>query len=111
MMAFSEKLKRDLETDDNINRARSYARRGARALPSATAEYIIEKAPIVQWLPRYAPKWLLNDLIAGLTIGVMMIPQALAYAKIATIPGQFGLMSGWVPGILYAFMGTSKGIN
>lgn len=71
-MAISEKLKRDFETDENINRARSYARRGAHALPSATAEYIIEKAPVVQWLPRYAPKWLLNDVIAGLTIGVMM---------------------------------------
>ncbi|KAL9620379.1 MAG: hypothetical protein Q9160_005079 [Pyrenula sp. 1 TL-2023] len=110
-MAFSEKLKKDFETDDNIHRARSYARRGARALPSATAEYIIEKAPIVQWLPRYAPKWLLNDAIAGLTIGVMMIPQSLAYAKIATIEGQFGLMSGWIPGMLYAIMGTSKDLS
>ena len=52
---------------------------------------------------------LLNDVIAGLTLGIMLIPQSLAYAEIATIPVQFGLMSSWLPATLYAFMGTSKG--
>jgi sodium-independent sulfate anion transporter 11 len=67
--------------------------------------------PIVSWLPRYNHRWLVNDFIAGLTIGIMLIPQGLAYAKIATIPVQYGLMASWLPGILYTFMGSSKGIN
>jgi len=39
----------------------------------------------------------------------MLIPQSLAYAKIATIPGEYGLMSSWLPNFLYFIMGTSKG--
>lgn len=41
----------------------------------------------------------------------VQIPQSLAYAKIATMPVQYGLMSSWLPGILYAFMGTSKDLS
>jgi sodium-independent sulfate anion transporter 11 len=52
---------------------------------------------------------LLNDTLAGITVGVLLIPQSLAYAKIATIPGQYGLMSSWLPNFLYFIMGTSKG--
>jgi MFS superfamily sulfate permease-like transporter len=55
------------------------------------------------------PRWILNDVLAGITVGVLLIPQSLAYAKIATIPGQYGLMSSWLPNFLYFFMGTSKG--
>jgi MFS superfamily sulfate permease-like transporter len=54
-------------------------------------------------------RWLLNDLIAGLTVGLMLIPQGLSYAKLAGIPVQYGLMSSWLPSAIYAFMGTSKG--
>jgi len=43
------------------------------------------------------------------TVRVLLIPQSLAYAKIATIPGQYGLMSSWLPNFLYLVMGTSKG--
>jgi sodium-independent sulfate anion transporter 11 len=71
----------------------------------------VDKVPIVRWLPKYSPKWLLNDVIAGITIGVLLIPQALAYAKIATISGEFGLMSSWLPPAIYAIMGTSKGMS
>ena len=111
-MKFSEKaleIRTEIQSDETINQARRYAREGAENLPSAAWEYVVEKVPIVQWLPHYLPKWLINDAIAGTTLGIMMIPQALAYAKIATIPGQFGLMASWIPGLLYAFMGTSKG--
>lgn len=52
-----------------------------------------------------------NDVIAGLTLGIMLVPQSLAYAKIATIPVQFGLMSSWFPATLYAFMGTTKDLS
>jgi solute carrier family 26 (sodium-independent sulfate anion transporter), member 11 len=65
--------------------------------------------PIVSWLPRYNYRWLLDDTVAGLTVGLMLIPQALSYAKIATIPVQYGLMSSWLPPSIYAFMGSTKG--
>lgn len=64
---------------------------------------------MAQWLPHYNYKWLLQDVIAGITIGVMLIPQGLAYAKIANIPVEHGLYSSWIPSALYFFLGTSKG--
>jgi sodium-independent sulfate anion transporter 11 len=72
-------------------------------------QYVLQKAPIVQWLPKYNPRWFLNDTLAGITVGVLLIPQSLAYAKIATIPGEYGLMASWLPNFLYLIMGTSKG--
>ncbi|KAL3958585.1 hypothetical protein ACCO45_006747 [Purpureocillium lilacinum] len=98
-------------TDPNLNRARSWVGPIARRLPSATAEYLVEKLPVASWLPHYDYKWLLRDVIAGITVGVMLIPQGLAYAKIATIPVEHGLYSSWIPSALYFFLGTSKELS
>lgn len=103
-------VKNDLRTDVTWNRAGRLARNGARAFPSASKQYLLDKVPIVGWLPRYNPRWILNDVIAGTTVGLMLIPQALSYATLATIPVQYGLMSSWLPGAVYAFMGTTKGV-
>ena len=109
MSKYVNRVKHSFETDVNWNSGISLGIRGTRALPRAGAEYCLDKVPIVGWLPRYNWRWILNDVIAGLTLGIMLIPQSLAYAKIATMPVQFGLMSSWLPAALYAFMGTSKG--
>ncbi|EKD17938.1 uncharacterized protein L3040_004479 [Drepanopeziza brunnea f. sp. 'multigermtubi'] len=97
--------------DHNVSRASNLVRQCASDLPSATGRYLLEKVPAVQWLPRYAPRWIVNDSIAGLTVGVVLVPQALAYAKIAGIPLQDGLLAAWLPSILYFIMGTSKDAN
>ena len=44
--------------------------------------------PILSWLPRYKLKWLRMDLLAGLTVGLTTVPQALAYAEVAGLPVQ-----------------------
>lgn len=108
-MKFFDRVKHSFKTDVNWHRGFSLAGRGGRALPRATLEYLDDKVPIVGWLPHYDYRWILNDVIAGLTLGIMLIPQSIAYAQIATMPVQFGLMSAWLPATLYAFMGTSKG--
>lgn len=46
----------------------------------------LQKIPFLSWLLQYNPKWLISDLIAGLTVGLMVVPQALAYASIANLP-------------------------
>ncbi|KAH8898834.1 hypothetical protein GQ53DRAFT_878022 [Thozetella sp. PMI_491] len=104
-------VKNDFRTDVNWNRAAHLGAKAAHALPSASAQYVLEKFPIIGWLPKYNPRWIINDIIAGLTIGLMLIPQGLSYAKIATIPVQYGLMSSWLPATIYAFMGTTKDLS
>jgi sodium-independent sulfate anion transporter 11 len=108
-MKIYERIKDDVRTDVTWNRVGRLGKQGIRATPAAGALYVTEKFPIIGWLPRYDYRWLLNDVVAGLTLAIMLIPQGLAYAKIATIPVQYGLMSCWLPAILYMFMGTSKG--
>jgi len=95
--------------DANWNRAARLTKKGARALPAASVDYAVDKFPIIGWLPKYNYRWLLNDFTAGLTVGLMLIPQGLSYAKIAKIPVQYGLMSSWLPSAIYTFMGTTKG--
>lgn len=64
--------------------------------------------PILDWLPNYQKAWLKGDLFAGITIGVMLIPQGIAYATIAGLPPIYGLYTALVPQIVYALLGTSR---
>jgi SulP family sulfate permease len=64
--------------------------------------------PILEWLPNYKKDWLKGDIGAGLTVGVMLIPQGLAYASIAGLPPVYGLYASIIPIIIYAIFGTSR---
>jgi len=67
--------------------------------------------PILSWLPNYKKEYLSNDLFAGLTVGVMLIPQGMAYALIAGLPPVYGLYASVVPQIIYAIFGTSRQLS
>lgn len=64
--------------------------------------------PILDWLPQYKKAYLKGDISAGLTVGIMLIPQGMAYAYIAGLPPVYGLYAALVPQIIYAFLGTSR---
>ncbi len=64
--------------------------------------------PFLEWLPNYQRTWFKNDLLAGITMGVMLIPQGIAYATIAGLPPIYGLYTALIPQIVYAFLGTSR---
>ncbi len=64
--------------------------------------------PILTWLPNYTRKDFFADLPAGLTVGVMLIPQGIAYALIAKLPPIYGLYAALLPQIVYAIFGTSR---
>lgn len=67
--------------------------------------------PILDWLPKYKLKFLGNDLLAGLTVGVMLIPQGMAYGLLAGLDPIYGLYAGIVPLILYPLFGTSGQVS
>ena len=64
--------------------------------------------PILTWLPAYNSGMFRGDLAAGLTVGVMLIPQAMAYALIAGMPPVYGLYAALVPLLIYGVLGTSR---
>lgn len=64
--------------------------------------------PAFAWLPRYQPAWFSQDLIAGLTVWAVMVPEAMAYAGIAGVPPLIGLYTVPFPLFAYALMGTSR---
>ncbi len=64
--------------------------------------------PIFHWLLNYDRDWFKGDLNAGLTVGIMLIPQGIAYAMIAGLPPIYGLYTAMIPQIVYAIFGTSR---
>jgi SulP family sulfate permease len=64
--------------------------------------------PALQWLPNYKKEDLSGDLSAGLTVGVMLIPQGMAYSMLAGLPPIYGLYASTIPLIIYALLGTSR---
>lgn len=72
--------------------------------PSSFASYF----PILQWLPNYQLSWLKADIIAGLTVWAVMVPESMAYAGIAGVPPLIGLYTVPLPLFFYALLGTSR---
>ena len=64
--------------------------------------------PIVGWLPRYDRSDLAPDLVAGLTGWGVMVPVALAYASLAGLPPEYGLITAFAGLAAYAVFGTSR---
>ena len=64
--------------------------------------------PILSWLPAYKPSWLTRDLVAGVTVWGLLVPEMIAYASLAGLPPQAGLYTLLVSLALYAIFGTSR---
>ncbi|KAL2932474.1 putative sulfate transporter 3.4 [Bienertia sinuspersici] len=64
--------------------------------------------PVFSWGPNYNLKLLRSDLISGLTIASLAIPQGISYAKLANLPPIIGLYSSFVPPLIYSILGSSR---
>lgn len=64
--------------------------------------------PILEWLPNYKKSQLRGDVIAGITVAIILIPQGIAYALIAGLPPIYGLYAALIPQIIYAIFGTAR---
>lgn len=64
--------------------------------------------PFLDWMTNYKKNDFSGDLTAGLTVGVMLIPQGMAYSMLAGLPPIYGLYASTIPLIIYALFGTSR---
>ncbi|XP_072276678.1 solute carrier family 26 member 6-like isoform X2 [Pyxicephalus adspersus] len=88
------------------------AKHKLRCSRSATKALLFQFLPILQWLPHYPVKeWLLGDIVSGVSVGILQLPQGLAYALLAGVPPVFGLYSSFFPVFVYTFFGTSRHVS
>ena len=73
-------------------------------IPEVAARYL----PISRWLPAYPRAWMRPDLIAAVTSWGVMVPVALAYAGLAGVPPELGLVTAFAAMAAYAVFGTSR---
>ena len=64
--------------------------------------------PSLEWLPGYDSRQLKNDLVAGLTVALVLIPQSMAYAQLAGLPSYYGLYAAFLPPTIAALFGSSR---
>lgn len=64
--------------------------------------------PALEWIPNYKKADLNGDIVAGITVAMMLIPQAMSYALLAGLPPYIGLYASVLPLLVYALFGTSR---
>ncbi|KAL3482861.1 sulfate transporter family-domain-containing protein [Aspergillus germanicus] len=73
--------------------------------------YFYRLFPFLAWITRYNVQWLIGDLVAGITVGAVVVPQGMAYAQLAQLPVEYGLYSSFMGVLIYWFFATSKDIT
>jgi len=69
--------------------------------------WMLRVFPVLRWKHRVTADTIKSDLISGLTVAIVVVPQAVAFASIAGMPPQYGLYAGMIPPIIAAFFGSS----
>ncbi|KAK6298722.1 hypothetical protein J4Q44_G00302320 [Coregonus suidteri] len=68
--------------------------------------------PILKWLPRYQLRdWILGDVMSGLIVGILLVPQSIAYSLLAGQDPIYGLYTSFYSSIIYTLLGTSRHIS
>lgn len=88
-----------------------YLRDHKTDIREAIKNYVLSLFPFLQWMPRYNLQWLYGDLIAGITVGMVLVPQSLSYAKLANLPPEYGLYSSFIGVLTYALFATAKDVS
>lgn len=64
-----------------------------------------------EWVPSYTRQHFFGDVVAGLTVGIMLVPQSMAYAMLAGMPPIYGLYASLAPLLIYALFASSRHVT
>ncbi|XP_075969189.1 sodium-independent sulfate anion transporter-like [Anticarsia gemmatalis] len=89
-----------------------YRRRIKKCLQdTCSAKTLKKRVPVLEWLPKYKLSYIIQDFIAGITVGLTAIPQGIAYAVIAGLPPEHGLYASLTSGIVYVLFGSCYNVT
>ncbi len=71
---------------------------------------LVDIFPLFGWLKDYQRDTFISDLMAGIIVAIMLIPQAMAYALLAGLPAEYGLYASILPLFLYSLLGSSRSL-
>uniref|UniRef100_A0A8C0IHI1 Solute carrier family 26 member 2 n=1 Tax=Bubo bubo TaxID=30461 RepID=A0A8C0IHI1_BUBBB len=75
-------------------------------------DYVFSFFPVLQWLPKYKLReYLLGDVMSGVIVGVLLVPQSIAYSLLAGQEPIYGLYTSFFASIIYFIFGTSRHIS
>jgi len=71
-------------------------------------KYIFRIFPFLKWFKGYSTEYFRHDLIGGLTVALVLIPQSMAYAQLAGLPAYYGLYAALLPPVVASLFGSSR---
>ncbi|XP_006863934.1 PREDICTED: sulfate transporter [Chrysochloris asiatica] len=80
--------------------------------PTKVKHMVFGFLPVLQWLPKYdLKKNILGDVMSGLIVGILLVPQSIAYSLLAGQEPIYGLYTSFFASIIYFLLGTSRHIS
>lgn len=86
----------DIFEMEDTHKKEKYVFPEKKTLKLKIRKMLYRRLPIVEWLPKYNKITAASDLIAGVTLGLTLIPQSIAYASLANLTAQYGLYSSFM---------------
>ncbi|NXV02755.1 S26A2 protein, partial [Cettia cetti] len=88
------------------------AKKTCSCTPAKIKDCVLGFFPILQWLPKYKVReYLLGDVMSGVIVGVLLVPQSIAYSLLAGLEPIYGLYTSFFSCIIYCIFGTSRHIS
>ncbi|NWI40706.1 S26A2 protein, partial [Picathartes gymnocephalus] len=85
------------------------ARAACRCRPQNLSAALRRLFPVLDWLPQYEPRsQLLGDIVSGLLVGIVAIPQSISYSLLASQDPIYGIYTNFFCNIIYAATATSR---
>ncbi|KAG0686786.1 hypothetical protein C6P40_003365 [Pichia californica] len=102
-----------LSYDENIIQSKDYLKNLTKQPIKRSTNYIKNLFPIFSWIGYYPtqPKWIASDFITGISVAIVLVPQAMSYAKLAGLDPVYGLYSSFIGLMMYAIFATSKDVS
>lgn len=100
--------RRKISVKEKVDNVYPWARR--KVIGGFTKKNLHRRLPILDWLPKYSVEDAVGDLVAGVTVGLTVIPQSLAYANIAGLPPEYGLYGSFLGALMYIVLGSCKDV-